>query len=169
MCLSHFEYYLFAYCVIYANWFPDGYEDYIISITHLSIQISSEFRKWLIHKVLIWKILNYKYSDHDHLGNNLDFLSVPIRIYCYNLFNFLIKNWFTSLRRLRLWKEPNECFLYFFLKSLFFAMLGILTTPLLWWLKCAALCTLAKSFPLLKTTLPLSRYLESVYRQVTRW
>ena len=30
-----------------------------------------------------------------------------------------------------LWMELNKCFLYFFLKSLFFAMLGILSTPVL--------------------------------------
>ena len=35
----------------------------------------------------------------------------------------------------QIWKELNKCFWYFFLKSLFFVILGILSTPLFSWLK----------------------------------
>ena len=67
------------------------------------------------------------------------------------------------------WKELNKCFLYFFLRSLCFAMLGILSTPLFCWLKWTALCKLSKSCPLLTTILPLKQYLKKVYRQSTCW
>ena len=33
------------------------------------------------------------------------------------------------------WKELNNCFFVFFLKSIFSALLGNLSTPLFWWLK----------------------------------
>ena len=68
-----------------------------------------------------------------------------------------------------LWKELNKCFLYFFLKSLFFAMLGILSTPLFLWLKSTARSTLSNTCPLFAITFPLNRYLNSVYRQSTCW
>ena len=67
------------------------------------------------------------------------------------------------------WKELNKCFLYFFLKSLFFAMLGILSTPPFCWLNWTALCNLSKKCPLLITILTLKRYLKNVYRQSTCW
>ena len=65
------------------------------------------------------------------------------------------------------WKELNNYFLIFFLKSLFFAMLGILSTPLFLWLKSTALCTLSNFCPLFAITFPLNRDWNSVYRQST--
>ena len=62
-----------------------------------------------------------------------------------------------------LWKELNKYFLNFILKGLFFAMLGILSSPLFWWLKRTALCRLSKNCLPLTTILPLKRYLISVY------
>ena len=67
------------------------------------------------------------------------------------------------------WKELNKCFLYFCLKSLFFAMLGILTTPLFLWLKSTARCTLSNTCPLFAIAFPQNRYLKRVYRQSTCW
>ena len=67
------------------------------------------------------------------------------------------------------WTELNKYFLYFFLKSHLFAMLGILSTPLCWWLKLAVLCTLSKSLPLLTTILPLNPFLKSVSGQCLCW
>ena len=67
------------------------------------------------------------------------------------------------------WKELNKCFLKFFLESLFFAMLGILSNPLLLWLKSTARCRLSNTCPLFAITSPLNRNLHSVYRQSTCW
>ena len=64
-------------------------------------------------------------------------------------------------------KELKKCFLYFFLKSLFFATLGILSNHLFCWLKWTALCRKSKSSALLTTILPLKQYFKSVYRQST--
>ena len=64
-------------------------------------------------------------------------------------------------------KELNCCFLYFFFRSLFFAMLGILSTLLFLWLKSTACCTLSNTCPLFAITFPLNRYLKNVYRQST--
>ena len=30
MCLSHVWCYVFDYCILYGNWVPDGYDDFII-------------------------------------------------------------------------------------------------------------------------------------------
>ncbi len=49
MCLSHFCYYLLAYCIPYDTWVLDACDDYIICSTILFIQTSLEFGKWLIY------------------------------------------------------------------------------------------------------------------------
>ena len=67
------------------------------------------------------------------------------------------------------WKELNKYFWFFFPKGLFFWTLGILSTPLFWWLKWTTHCTISNSYLLLTTISPPKRYLKSVYRQSTCW
>ena len=55
MCLSHNLYNLFGVCVLYGTWVPNGCVDYIICTTNRFIQISVDFRKWLVYKDLILK------------------------------------------------------------------------------------------------------------------
>ena len=62
MCLSHVWYYLFGYCLLYGTWVLGGCDDEIICTTRWFIQISLDFRKWLVHKDFILrdiKILVY--------------------------------------------------------------------------------------------------------------
>ena len=49
-CLSHVWYNLLGDCVHHGNWFLDGCGDYIICTTNWFIQVSLEFRKWLVYK-----------------------------------------------------------------------------------------------------------------------
>ena len=67
------------------------------------------------------------------------------------------------------WNELKRRFLFFFLKSVFFAMLGILSTPILLWSNQTALCTLSNTWLLLTTIFPLNPYLKSVERQSMCW
>ena len=53
MCLSHVWYYLFGYCVLYDTWVLDGCDDYNICTTNWFIQISLEFRQWLVYREFI--------------------------------------------------------------------------------------------------------------------
>ena len=55
MCLSHNWYNLFGNCVLYDTWILDGCVDYILYTTNLFIQISLDFRKWLVYKDFILK------------------------------------------------------------------------------------------------------------------
>ena len=170
MCLSHVWYYLFANCVLDGTWVHDGCDYCIYCTTNWFLQISLEFRKWLVYKDFILKdtkLLVYlpwpsrKQSTKIIRSHpNLVFLFCSILsadtdpIACVDLV---------------FWMELNKCFLYFFLNSLFFAMLGILATPLFCWLKWTVLCKLSKSCPLLTAALQLKRYLKSVYRQSKCW
>ena len=52
-CLSHVWYYLFEYCVLFGTWAHGGCDDHIICTNNWSIQISLEFRKWLVYKDFI--------------------------------------------------------------------------------------------------------------------
>ena len=149
---------LFRYCFLYATWVFGGCDDYIICTFNWFIQISLEFRKWFVYKEFILKdtklllqlpCSSKKQSTYCISSNsNLDFLTCSILsantdpLVCVDLV---------------FWKQLNKSFLYFFLNSLFFAMLGILSTLLFCWLKWSALCKLSKSCPLLKTLSPLKR------------
>ena len=170
MCLSHNWYNLFGYCVLYGTWVLVGCVDYIIYTTHSFIQISLEFRKWLVYKDIILKdtkLLSkipwpsrkqstiFISSNSNLVFLNFSILSANTEPLVCVVFVF--------------WKELNKSFLYFFLKSLFFAMLGILSPPLFLWLKSTARCTLSNTFPLFAITFPLNRYSKSVYRQSTCW
>ena len=131
MCLSHNLYHLFGYCVFYDTWVLVGSVDYMICTTNWFIQISLEFRKRLVYKDLILKDtkllskLPWPSRKQSTLfissNSNLVFLTFSIPsantepLVCV-VFVFR--------------KELDKWFLYFFLKSLFFAMLGILSTPL---------------------------------------
>ena len=64
------------------------------------------------------------------------------------------------------WKKLSKCFLYFSHKSLFFAMLKILSTPLPFWLQWTTLCTISKSCPILRTVFPLDLVLEKCVQTV---
>ena len=170
MCLSHNWYNLFGYCVLYGTWILDGFVDYIICTTNSFIQISLDFKKWLVYKDLnskdnkLLSSLPWPSRKQSTIfissSSNLVFLTFSIlsanteRLVCV-VFVF--------------WKELNKCFSYFFLKSFFFAMLGILSLPLFLWLKSTARCTLSNTCPLFAITFPLNRYLNSVYRQSTCW
>ena len=163
MCLSHVCYYIFSHCVLYGNWVRDGCDDYINCTTYWFLQISFVFVKWLVYKEFILeetKLLveltwpSRKQSTIFISSNwNLVFLTCSILsaktdpLVCVNL----------VFR-----KELNKWFLYFFFKCHCFAMLGILSTRLFWWLEWTALCTLSKSCPLLTTILSLKRYFKSV-------
>ena len=68
-----------------------------------------------------------------------------------------------------LWNDRNKYFLYFFLERLFFAMLGIQSTPLFWWLNWTALCTLSKIRAHLTTFSPLKKCLKNLYWQSMCW
>ena len=170
MCLSHNWYNLFAYCVLYDTWVPNGFVDYIICTTNWLIQISLDLRKWLIYKdfnLIDTKLLSkLPWSSRKQStifirsNSNLVFLT----------FSNLTANTEPQVCVVFVfWKELNKCFLYFFLKSLFFAVLGILSTPLILWLKSTARCTLSNTCPLFAITFPWNRYLKSVYRQSTCW
>ena len=170
MCLSHFCYCLFLYCVLYGTLILDEGVDYIFCTTNWFIQISLEFRKWLVYKDFILKdtklLSKLPFSSRKQStifissSSNLVFLTFLILsaktepLVCV-VFVF--------------WKELNNCFLYFFLKSLFFAMLGILSNPLFLWLKSTARCTLSNTCPLFAITFPLNRYLNNMKRQSTCW
>ena len=45
----------FWFCVLYGPWVLDGCDDYIICTTNCFIQISLEFRKWLVYRDFILK------------------------------------------------------------------------------------------------------------------
>ena len=163
MCLSHNWYNLFGYYILYGTWVLVGCVDYIICTANWSIQNSLEFRKWLVYKDFILKDtkllskLPWPSRKQSTIfissSSNLVFLTFSILsaktepLVCV-VFVF--------------WKELHKCFLYFFLKSLFFAMLGILSTPLFLWLKWTARCTLSNTCPLFAITFPLNRYLNNV-------
>ena len=168
--LSHNWYNLFGYCVLYGTWVLVGCVDYIIFTTNWFIQISSEFRKQLVYKVLLLKgtklLSKLPWPSRKHstffISSNSNLVILTFSIFYANTeplvcFVFVF------------WKELNKCFLYFFLKSLFFAMLGVLSTPLILWLKSTAWCTLSNTCPLFGITISLNRYLNSVYRQPTCW
>ena len=170
MRLFHFCYYLFPDCVLYGAWVLDGCHDYISCTTDWFIQSSLEFRKWLVYKDFILKDTKLlsklpwpsekQSSIFISSSSNLVFLTFSILSastdppVCVDLL---------------FWKELNKCFLNFFRKSLFSAMLGILSTPLFLWLKSTARCTLSNTCTLFAITFPLNRYLKNVYRQSTCW
>ena len=170
MCLSHVWYYLSGYCVLYGTWVLDGSDVYIICNTNWFIKISLEFIKWLAYKDFMLKdtklLAQLPWPSRKQFTIFISSISNLVLLTC----SILSANTDPLICVSSVfWKELNKCFLYFFLKSLFFAMLGILSTPLFCWLKWTALCKLSKSCPLLTTILPLTRYLKSVYRQSTCW
>ena len=170
MCLSDNWYNFFAYCVLYGTWILVGCVDYNICTTKWFIQISLEFRKWLVYKVfslkdseLLSKLpLPSKKQSTIFISSNSKLVFLPCSILSANIESLVCVV-------LVFWKELNKCFSYFFLKRLFFAMRGILSTPLLLWLKSTARSTLSNTCPLFAINFPLNRYLNSVYRQSTCW
>ena len=170
MCLSHAWCNLFGDCVLYGNWFLDGCDDYIICTTNWFLQISLEFKKWLVYKDIVLNDTKFssklpwtskkQYTIFISSNSNLVFVTFSILsaktepLVCV-VFVF--------------WKELNKCFLNFVRNSLFFATLGILSTPLFLWLKSTARCTLSNTCAIFATTFPRNRYLNIVYRQSTCW
>ena len=170
MCLSHNWYNLFAYCVPYGTWVPNGCVDYIMCTTNWFIRIFLDFRKWLVCKDLILKDTKLpsklpwpsRKQSTVFISSNYNLVFLTFSILCANTEPLVCVVFVFR-------KELNKCFSYFFLKSLFFAMLGILSTPLFLWLKSTARCTLSNICPLFEIIFPLNRYLKSVYRQSTCW
>ena len=170
MCLSPVWYYLSGYCVLYGNWVLDGCDDYIICTTNWFIQISLEFKEWLIYQDFVLKDTELlsklpcpsRKQSTIFLSSNSNFVFLNFSILSANT-DSLVWVYFVF------WKELNNCFLNFFRKSLFFATLGILSTPLFLWLKSTARCTLPNTCPLFAITFPLNRHLKCVYRQFTCW
>ena len=116
-------------------------------------------KKWLVYKDLILEVTKLlvllprpsrKHSTF-FISSNLNLVFLPSSILSAKIDPLVCVD-------LVFWTELNKSFLCFFLKSLFFAMLGILSTPLLWWLIWTAFCTLSKSYAFLTTILPLKRY-----------
>ena len=130
LCFSHVWYYLSDYCVLYGTWVLKGCDDYIICTCNWFMQVFLEFRKWLVYHDFILKDTkfvvylpwpfgkqstifinsnsNLVFSTCSLLSTNTDPLVCAVLVY---------------------WKELNKCLLYFFLKGLFFAIVGILSTP----------------------------------------
>ena len=121
-----------------------------------------DFRKWLVYKDFILKdtklLVQLPWPSRKHNTIFISSISNLVFLTCSIL---SAKSDPLVCVDLVFWKELNKCFLYFFLKSLFFAMLGIPSTPLFCWLKWTALCKLSKSCPLLTKILPLRWYLKS--------
>ena len=170
MCLSLVWYNRFGLCVLYGNWVPDGCEYCINCTTNWFIKICLAFRKWLVYKDFILK--------YTKLLSKLPWPSRRQSTIFINSSSNLIFLTFSILSAKTeplvcvvfvFWRELNKWFLYFFPKSLCFAMLGILSTALFIWLKSTARCTLSNTCPLFAITFPLNRYLNSVYRQSTCW
>ena len=170
MCLSHNWYNLYGYCILYGTWVLVGCVDNIICPTNWFIQISLEFRKRLVCKDFILKDtkLLSKLPWPSRKQSTI-FISSNSNL-VFSTFSILSANTEPLVCVVFVfWKELNKCFLYFFLKSLFFAMLGILSTPLFLWLKSTVRCTLSNTCPLFAITFPLNRNLKRVYRQSTCW
>ena len=157
----------FGSCVLYGNWVLGGCDDYIFCTTNWFTKIYLEFKKRLVYKDFILKdtklLVKLPRPSRKH---STFFISTNSSLLFLNCSILSAKTDSLVCIDLVFWKELNKCFLYFFLKTLFFPMLGVLSTPLFWWLNWTALCTLSKSFPFF---LPLQRYLRSVYRQSTCW
>ena len=135
---SHIRKYVFGYCLDHGICVLDGCDDYIICTTNCFIQISLESKKSLFYKHFT-EILNFWYSCHDHLENSLQILSVLFKFILPELFNSVWKDWSTIFRPFSLLEGAQHLLLYFPLRSFFFAMPDILSTPLFWWLKGTAL------------------------------
>ena len=132
---------IFFYCVHYGAWVLDGCDVYIICATNWFKQISLVFRKWLVYKDFILKdtkLLVYlpwpsRKQSTIFISSNSILVFLTCSILSANTDPLVCVD-------IVFWNELNKCFLYFFLKSLFFAMLGILSTSLFCWLKWTALC-----------------------------
>ena len=158
MCLFHICYHLLAFCVHYGYWVLDVRDDYIKGITNWFIQISLEFTNWLVCKEYIlndnkW-IVKLPWPSRKQ---STIFMSFNSNLVVLTGSILSAKTDPQSCVDLVSWKALNKCSLYFFVKSFFSAMLGILSTPVFWWLNWTALCTLSKICPLLTTILPLNR------------
>ena len=129
MCSSHVWYYIFAYCVLYGARVLDRCDDYIICTTNRFIQISLGFRKWLVYKDFILidtKLVVYLPWPSRKLSTI--FISSDSKVVFLTCSILSANTDPVVCVDLAFWKKLKECFLYFFLKSLF------------WW--CWAFCPL---------------------------
>ena len=97
---------------------------------------TGELITYLFRKFLIC-FYNYRY----HLGSSLKFSILPVHFLTFQLVQCFLErliHWFGLV--LSFGKSSMFFFLYFFLESLFLAMLGILCTPLFLWFNQTALC-----------------------------
>ena len=120
MCFSQNWYNLFGYCVLYGTWVLVGCVDYIICTTNWLIQLSLEFRKWLVYKDLILKdtklLLELPWPSRKQstifISSNSNLIFLTFSILSANTESLVCVVFV-------FWKELNKCFLYFFFKSLF--------------------------------------------------
>ena len=170
MNFSHIWYFLSVNCVLWGNWCLDARDDYTNCITNWYIQIFLEFREWLVFKVFNLKDTNLLVKLTWPSGKQPTiFISSNSRVVFLTCSILSAKTDPLLCVDLVFWRELNKCFLYFLLESFFFAMLGILSTPLFWWVKWTILRAKSKNCPLWTTNSPLICYLRSVYRQSTCW
>ena len=134
----------------------------------LSANPNGIFKKWLVYKNFILKDTNLLVKLPWPSGKqSIIFVSSNSNLLLLTCSVLSAKTDSLVCVDLVFWMELNKKNFVSFFAGLFFAMLGILFTPLFWWLKWTALCRLPKSCPLLTTISPLKRYLKSVYRQST--
>ena len=127
-------------------------------------------RKCKLIKISFQKLLSWYYNYHNHLGNCPQFFNHSSACFvCLTSSILSAKTDLLDSVDFVVWKELKKTFVYFFLKKLFFAMLGILSIPLFLWLKYTALYTSSETWPLLTTIIPLNRYLNTVLGQSTCW
>ena len=139
MCSSHIWNYLFAYCVLYGNNVLDGCDDYIICTTNWYIQSSLEFRKWLVYEDFSLKYTKLLIKLPRPSRKQSNFFVSPNSNLVFSTCSVLFERTDPLVCIVLVFsKELNKSLLYFFLKSLFFAMLGILSNPLCCWLKWTA-------------------------------
>ena len=117
---SHNWYNLFVCCVLYGTWVPNGCNDYTICTTNWFIQISLDFRKWLVYKDLILKVTKLLSKlPWPSRKQSAIFISSKSNL-VFLIFSILSANTEPLVCVVFVfWKELNKCFLYFFLKSLF--------------------------------------------------
>ena len=153
---------------LFRKWVPDGCDDCNICTANWLIQTSLEFRKRLVNKdfilkrtkLLLWLPWPSTKLSKIFISSNLNSVFLSCSVLSAKTDPLVCVD---SV----FWMEFNNCFFCTFSSRVFFAMLGILSTPLFWWSKWTALCTLSRNCPLLTKILSLNRYLKSVFRQST--
>ena len=165
MCLSHVWYYLFwllRFLWHLGSWWVCWLNNlhYLLSYTNLfGIQKTVSLKKICFKRLLVYLPWPSRKQSTFFISSNSNLVFLTCLILSANTdpLNCVV---------LVFRKELNNWFLYFFVKSLFFAMLGILSTPPFCWLKWTALCKLSKIYPLLITLFVTEAVLEKCIQTV---